>query len=390
MDTPEEIYLRSTIFHRLTYQPELVPSVLGLYPGPTFPSPPSTYSLLPPPPLPPHTPPEAISPSLVEAVDCYNSFTPQSLRPASFSVADRDASDNPRRPVALFAAGSLFNHSCDPSASWMTIGDLQTIRAISPIPAGAEVFISYAVDGEYEARQALLGKHLPPGLKECPCSLCSDDRKDGRLNLKTRGRIVEDRLSNGSGIDESSSLSAIRNKIKDLEETIRRLVATYGPHRGAFKPELYHVYQTMSFVHGILAYRARSSEPYKQVVENQYRALESVGVVVVGRSSSSTFRPSATSTTSSSSSSAKKKLSDPLEPSDLPILTAPRANSHGAVCSAIQVAAAFFALEDHGSAKRWIRAAMWMEDVAVGGGKALFVVRYEQMLEELGLTRFAV
>lgn len=38
----------------------------------------------------------------------------------------------------------------------------------------------------------------------------------------------------------------------------------------------------------------------------------------------------------------------------------------------------------------YLQAAMWMEDVTIGGGKALFVVRYEEMLRELGLSRFAV
>jgi len=406
--TASEVHLRQAIVYRLFDQPELLSSVVNLHAGPNFSPPPPVYNLKPSlTPLQSSSPrsPSSIPPidvGRIEAVERVNSFSPTSLHSATFSNEDRlrqQLQGNLARPIALFRATALINHSCYYNAFWSCVGDLQVVRAVCDIKKGEEIFHSYAVDGTYEDRQVALRKHLALGERSCSCPQCSEDRKDGLKNLERRGRITLDAFGHPSRLSSRSTSSEISSRIQELERVVKALRATYRTNRGAFKPELFHAFLGLAFAHGTLAVVQKSSQPYEMVIENHLLGLESVGVVVVGRASSSSpllpsssssvpiNLPSPSSSSSSTSSRVNKPSTNPSSRSpssaNLPILTAPRAHHHEAVLSALQVAVSNMCLHRVEPTKSWIRAAIWMEDVATGGGKELFKERYGEMLETL-------
>ncbi|KAL7413680.1 hypothetical protein BDY24DRAFT_441464 [Mrakia frigida] len=413
--TASEVHLRQGIVFRLFDQPELLPSIVDLHAGPNFLPPPLNYDLKPsltPLKASPLHSPSSLPPidlGRIEAVERVNSFSPNTLHSATFSNEDRLKSQRPGqtvRPIALFPATALINHSCYYNAFWSCIGDVQFVRAVCDIKKGEEILHSYAVDGTYGDRQEALRKHLGLGEKSCSCAQCSEDRKDGLENLTTRDRITSETFGRPSGISSRSSAPEIKSRIRELERVVKALEGTYRSSRGAFRPELFHAYLGIAFAHGTLAIVHQSSQPYEKVIEHHLLGLESLGVVVVGRTqSSSPLLPSPPSSSHSSTSTHPSSLSpsssqylseanstkpSPQSPSssNLPILTAPRAHHHEAVLSALQIAVSNMCLHRLEPTRRWIRAAIWMEDVAIGGGKELFKERYGEMLATLMLGKF--
>lgn len=74
----------------------------------------------------------------------------------------------------IFGAMSLSNHSCDPAAAGVCHGNIRVMRAIKPIPAGAEVTSSYGESfgaTDVDSRKELLKEKF---YFSCSCEPCTN------------------------------------------------------------------------------------------------------------------------------------------------------------------------------------------------------------------------
>lgn len=89
--------------------------------------------------------------------------------------------------TGLCTWAAYINHSCIANTSKDFVGDLMVLRALRPLKAGEEVFISYNESGDYDARQAAL---LTTWGFECNCPLCAAEKADDPAVRKRRAELA--------------------------------------------------------------------------------------------------------------------------------------------------------------------------------------------------------
>jgi hypothetical protein len=224
---------------------------------------------------------------------------------------------------------------------------------------GDEVFISYAVDGNFVSRRNMLSdKHI----EDCRCSLCEEDLADGSQSLLSRAKLLERELE---GISYESSLSAVEKAVAERKRFCAEIESTYRKGR-QLRPELFSAYNRVAFAYGVLAVVSDDQGLYKKVLKCSLDALRCLGVGI------------------REASKAKEKRNG----SFMPITSAPRHHAQEATCTALQIAACQNSLGQISLVKCWVEVAMWIEGVTVGPGSAFFKRRYEEMLTALHLAEY--
>lgn len=88
--------------------------------------------------------------------------------------------------TGLCTWAAYINHSCIANTTKDFVGDLMVLRAIRPLKAGEEVFISYDASSDYDARQAAL---MTTWGFECECPLCAAEKGDDPAVRKKRTEL---------------------------------------------------------------------------------------------------------------------------------------------------------------------------------------------------------
>ncbi|KAI8466486.1 MAG: hypothetical protein J3K34DRAFT_524486 [Monoraphidium minutum] len=91
--------------------------------------------------------------------------------------------------LGLWPAAAYANHSCCPNAVGYAVGDRWVLRASEPLPAGAEVCVSYlgsVIAAPYAARQAELREKY--GF-DCGCDRCKAEQRAGEQLLSLQSQV---------------------------------------------------------------------------------------------------------------------------------------------------------------------------------------------------------
>ncbi|KAI0720343.1 hypothetical protein C8T65DRAFT_602814 [Cerioporus squamosus] len=339
--------LLSRIVEKIYGNPDLHDEVFHLYAGSDYPQPPDTYppASKGPTPVEPLNPKADIDIAQLEAVCTYNNFSP-------YRLENYHADDQGAKPTGLYPLASLFNHSCSANAVWYCIGDVMIIRATGPIPAGTEITIPYTVEESYHDRQAALKKHM---LEHCTCSLCEEDRKDGEDRLRKRHELKK-------RVASASFLTASLAEARAFEKSVRE---TFGPTRGPVRPLL------ALALHAV-AEKLRASGNARQLREALQQDMEAlrcfgfdVPQVPEGGTQGSTRLPIGTDRFPSVTSF--------FEPTTM----------------MLRIACTYLNLDEEANAVGWIKAASWLTDASVGGGKELFMLVHEEALKQMNIYDYA-
>ena len=89
--------------------------------------------------------------------------------------------------TGLCTWAAYMNHSCVANTTKDFVGDLMVLRALRPLKAGEEVFISYDESSDYDARQAAL---MTTWGFECKCPLCAAEKADDAAVRKKRAELA--------------------------------------------------------------------------------------------------------------------------------------------------------------------------------------------------------
>ncbi|KAI0722769.1 hypothetical protein C8Q76DRAFT_793778 [Earliella scabrosa] len=331
------------IIEKIYGNPDLHGEVFHLYAGPDYPPPPGAYPPVAPDPVPVDLlePKVNIDVAQLEAICAYNGFCPA-------RIEDHHA-DQTSAPTGLYPRASLFNHSCAANAVWYCIGDAMFIRAAEPIPAGTEITLPYSVEESYIDRQASLKKHM---LEHCTCWLCEEDRKDGDERLRRRHELKNKLVSR-------DILSASLAEVRAIEKSVRE---TFSPTRGAVRP-------LSALALHVVAESLRKSGNHRQLqeaLELDLEALRCMGFSVLTRS-------------------ARGASGLPIGTDRFPAIT----SFFEPVAIMLRVACTYLNLHDEASAVLWVKAALWLTDKSVGGGKALFMLIHRESLEQMRIRDLA-
>ncbi|KAM5535476.1 hypothetical protein V8D89_010813 [Ganoderma adspersum] len=334
--------LMARILDKLYGNPDLRDQVYHLYAGSDYPSPPISY-----PPSPGQaTPVDLFTPTIdidiaqLEAICIYNNFCP--LR-----IEDQQTAEN-AKPTGLYPLASLFNHSCGANAIWYCIGDVMIVRAAEPIAPGTEITIPYTVEESYVTRQGILKKHMQ---EHCTCWLCEEDRKDGDERLQRRHELNE--MANSRKLT-SASLKDVQKFEKDVRET-------FAPTRGPIRP-------LSALALHVLAEKLRASgnpRLLRESLQEDMKALRCLGFDVAEGT---------------------------VGQNELPIGTdrIPTVTSFLEPCSMMfRIACTYLNLREQANAVPWLKAAVWLTNASVGGGKELFMLVHRTSLEQMGIRNLA-
>ncbi|KAI0751022.1 hypothetical protein C8Q80DRAFT_1307690 [Daedaleopsis nitida] len=281
----------------------------------------------------------------LEAICTYNNFCP-------FRI-ENHAADSETRPTGLYPLASLFNHSCAPNAIWYCVGDAIVIRAAEPIATGTEITIPYSVEESYQDRQSALQKHM---LEHCTCWLCEADRGDGEARLRRRhelkSRLVSRELF-------AASLAEVRALEKDVRET-------FAPSRGPVRP-------LSALALHVLAEKLRASRnprSLKEALQVDMDALRCFGFEVVDLENAR---------------GAPGSRGLPIGTDRFPSLT----TFIEPVAMMLRIACTYLNLHDEANAVQWMKAALWLTNISVGGGKAMFLLVHEELLDQMNIRDLA-
>ncbi|KAH8119843.1 hypothetical protein DFH11DRAFT_11798 [Phellopilus nigrolimitatus] len=259
----------------------------------------------------------------VEGVASFNSFTLQ--------------------PLEFVAGTKTINAKKDTGSFY---GDVMVIRASQNLRKDDEVTVEY-----FPGCSSLEDRDKRTHWKFiCDCALCAADRAD---DCSVRSSLVS---------DWSPSTT-----VPEAEKILMRVKETYGDHaerrRCGTKPDLFIAYRILAD-----AYKRQAHQNLrycKLAIEARMNSLESIGMVITDRSILGRI---------------KQKNSLPVD-----ITRGPTHYIYLCTMSVITVVAAFNALGEARRARNWLKVAVWLEDIHVGGGKALFVLRFTPILQDLHL-----
>ncbi len=164
-----------------------------------------------------------------------NSFECGTLFP-SLAIPE-DGSVKDETGYGLYAAASLMNHSCMPSAHREFIGDAIFVRANRDIKKGEEVTIAYLLSSCYDERQFRLMRSW--GFK-CTCELCEADSLDDEDTRKRRFELVLAMKDIFDKVHVEVGSGALRRLEANAKNTCEELRGSYSGARGrnAIRPEL--------------------------------------------------------------------------------------------------------------------------------------------------------
>jgi len=151
-------------------------------------------------------------------------------------------------------------------------------------------------------------------------------------------------------------------------EKLKQFEKTYGEgeqrRKCGVRPDLCVVYHHLSAEY---ARRGQEDQSYfQQSIKAGMDALEAVGVVIWDRS---IFGP------------IKKK-------NKLPVDTTRGPSHMRDLCTGtvLHFVVVFLILGEEKRARKWLKVAHWLDDIYMGGGAAMFKLRYKMVLEQMGLT----
>lgn len=267
-----QVRAQTNLIHRLVDRPELALSILGLTAGPSM-----AYSQYVSKPYPMRTMPVLdsgqaprldIDAAYVDGVLRFNAFGPaqRPKRNIGTRFDDEDAGELSKSTMP-HPLPAILNHACFPNVSSIFFSDIVTTRALTRLPKGTQIMHQY-VRGEelYPLRANQLSKH---GF-QCECKLCVLDREDGKQACSLRARILQgearpiyersrmllkrvDVAGIGSNSDTNTheatsdarqtslrspeDVDAHRDVLEALWQLVSRVDQTYGPNRGSLRPE---------------------------------------------------------------------------------------------------------------------------------------------------------
>ncbi|TDL13312.1 hypothetical protein BD410DRAFT_903327 [Rickenella mellea] len=262
----------------------------------------------------------------------------------------------------IFSLPSLCNHSCLPSAHWSSFGKFICIRANRNLRKDDEVTIQYfSVHASFENRTQ---NALHWGFT-CHCVLCEMDRADGEKACKEREEALS-LLRQDFDVDYDDG---VMQRALKLADDVRR---TYRDHekRGQcnVKPARFiaHDYLAALYTERILT---EGIQFFKPSIEEGMKAIEAVGVVILDKSISGKVNCE----------------------SSLPIDTTrgPTHMKDECLRAVLHIVVKFYTLGELRRAELWLKTAVYLEDIHIGGGWQLFQSRHHMLLQEIGLTKFA-
>ncbi|OAL04678.1 SET domain-containing protein [Phaeosphaeriaceae sp. SRC1lsM3a] len=127
--------------------------------------------------------------------------------------------------TALWIRAAYINHSCIPNTHKEATGDLLTIRALTPISAGEELFFTYDAHPDYAARQASL--QTTWGF-ECKCALCA---LEGSEKEEVRAKREELRGEADAFLERESWAGAKRLSVVKAQKIKKGLEETYAGNK---------------------------------------------------------------------------------------------------------------------------------------------------------------
>ncbi|KZT06404.1 uncharacterized protein LAESUDRAFT_176403 [Laetiporus sulphureus 93-53] len=319
------------VAQKLYGNPDLHDHVFGLYAGPDYPAPPSSY-----PPevskaaraVDPLYPSTDIDIAQLDAICTYNAFQAMPIRPNDVQ------SQGFEKPTALHLLPSLFNHSCVPNAIWNCIGDVMVVRAMDTISAGAEITMPYSLEPSYVQREHALRDHMLSG---CDCWLCNADRADGDTALRRRDAL-EDKYRPSTL--RSTSLSLLSKWEKDF-------LSTYHTSRGPVRPSMYAP-------HVLLAeklWSSHASNSFRESIDENMKALTCLGYKIQTNKSQPT----------KGNSKRKGMGTLPIERSRIPTSTA----HQFAIVVMLKLILLYTQVNDKVNATKWLKAANWGKSLSV-------------------------
>ncbi|TDL25406.1 hypothetical protein BD410DRAFT_638723 [Rickenella mellea] len=358
--------LRSQLIERLWEDSRMNLIIQALYAG-SHCSPPTPYSPSPSlenskpleHPLQPSTDIDIMRVDGVCSFNCFGLRHLNSIDPAPQNESDPES----YRASGMFSLPSLCNHSCLPSAHWTCFGDFMCVRAGRNLQKDEEITIQYFSGHQsFEKRQ----KASSNWGFACQCVLCEMDRKDGAKLRKDR----EDAMFQiQQDINGAYDAGVMRRALKLVDNIRRTYKDREKQQRCNVKPALFNAHHHLAVVY---ARRAQIEGVHfcKSSIEEGMKAIEAMGFIIIDKRLSGKI---------------KSKSSLPIVVMQCPTLMSPES-----LTAVLQIVQNFYVLGELRRAELWLKAALYLEDICVGGGWQLFQMRHRVLLEEMGLTDFAL
>lgn len=197
----------------------------------------------------------------------------------------------------------------------------------------------------YEERKRCLDKWSI----KCDCQACYWDREMGEPTLRKRTKLFE-------------SLKQINLSIPQIEKIVKRIEDSYSPGHPFYRPVAANAHYRLAYHLRKKAYQTNNWMPsFKKSIEEEFKALELVGIHVL-----------------------EKEIGQHVvlkDTSDLPIATdrVPYESTSPSK-GALMIAQILGLMGIHERAKRWLRAAIWLENSVWGAGIPGFVLRYRDFI----------
>lgn len=253
------------------------------------------------------------------------------------------------------------------NTSWDCIGDVQFVRAITDVPSGQQLLLSYVVDSPYEKRTTLMKQYLRKGTT-CNCQLCKDDRSDGTHQIKARDVLFKKVQKEVKAITYNKP-SAIIEGIARVKKIIGLMDETFGEHRTQFRPDMFYPYMHIAFSYKLLSDAEPQGHSYDKSIQYHRRVLQSIGVIV--------------------NASDGNRLIKSVEaaPQDIPIASIPLVYHREGVISMMQIAALYLCKGRDEQCRSWIKASMWADRIRFGHDPEMFKIMHREQLDRIGLGR---
>lgn len=233
------------------------------------------------------------------------------------------------------------------------------IRSRKFIPKGSEVLISYVNPGNsLEKRKLALSKHLndtPAG--KCTCEICKLDELDGNEIISERARLVKKLVALQSVGPKGVTMS--RSNSREFKRLLTNLENTYSSRSNStstdinFKPALFEPY------HMYALWLNNSENKPEESIQYDLKALASIGI--------------------------KFERTKGVKNDEIKFLEASLIHASEVVMILISFAASNGGRGNMEESTMWMRAAIEMENLCLGGGKDFFEMRYKTIIKQLRL-----
>ncbi|KLO07472.1 hypothetical protein SCHPADRAFT_945254 [Schizopora paradoxa] len=270
---------------------------------------------------------------------------------------------------ALYAAPSLMNNSCMPSALRQFIGDAIIVRTIQDLEKGEEVTLSYLeAQVPYDEKQFRLMKSWR---FDCECGVCKADDEDGYDARETRRALSKKIDEIGERIDKARDPVTSKHLATEAKKIIDDMKRTFHEeHSKKADGCKYELAKPLRYLANALGFAGRLASDKTLIEESIEVKMQSLAV-------------SGLKITDSTLSGAPPKGKLPL-PVDTRQVT--QFYVEGNVATVLEISYYFLVLGDKKRAKRWFDTAVWMESVYSGGGLEVLKVRQAPSLGSMDLS----